>query len=261
MIAASGSFLTGMNNYLVKLGPDNLGVDGNSIEWHNAASFPASMSRIRLQDMARLLADGLALQLARKRDRPVCLVNIAGGPAADSWNAVIHLHRLDSASLKGRRIVIAVFDIDHHGPTFGSRALAALCAPSCPLSRLEINFRFIEYEWAEADRLLHALEGVCAEDAICAISSEGGLFEHGSDHEITANLKKLHIGTASDAILVGSVTRDGEPVRSFQRASRVATRPRTIEAFGRLAERAGWIVERVIEQPFSYNVSRVKAQL
>ena len=90
------------------------------------------------------------------------------------------------------------------------------------------------------------LEDLHATDAARVISSEGGLFEYGSDAEIVVNLEKLHVGTAPDASIVGSVTRDGEPVRSSQTASRVAIRPRAIEAFRYLAKHAGWTVERVI---------------
>ena len=41
-------------------------------------------------------------------------------------------------------------------------------------------------------------------------------------------------------------------------ANRVSTRPRTIEAFQALAEQSGWIVQVVMERPFSYHVRLVK---
>ena len=56
LFAASGTFLTGMDTYLLKLGPDNLGAEASPIDRRIAASFPALMARVRLQDMARLLA-------------------------------------------------------------------------------------------------------------------------------------------------------------------------------------------------------------
>ncbi len=65
--------------------------------------------------------------------------------------------------------------------------------------------------------------------------------------------------TARDSIVVGSVTRDGALVRASLIASRVSTRPRTMEAFRALAEQGGWIVQEVIERPFSYHVRLVKA--
>jgi hypothetical protein len=258
LMAASGTFLTGMSTYLLKVGPDNLGTDADPVDRRIAASFPAFVTRLRLQDMARLLADSLSLTFATSRERPLCLINIAGGSAADSWNALIHLHAEHPDVLPGRQIVIAVLDVDDHGPAFGARALDALRSAGAPLSGLEIGFRHIKYDWSEADRLRHVLDDLDAMDTACAISSEGGLFEYGSDQEIITNLRTLHAGTSSATIVVGSVTRDGEPVRSTQMSNRVSTRPRTIEAFRGLAEQGGWIVQDVLERPFSYSVRLAK---
>jgi hypothetical protein len=255
--AASGTFLTGMNTYLLKLGPDNLGVAAEAIDRRIAASFPALMSRLRLQDMAQMLADGLTTALAGAHRR-LCFINIAGGPAADSWNALIHLHARNPDLLPGREIVTAVLDLDEHGPAFGARALEVLRGPGAPLSGLGVGFEHIRYDWSVADRLPRALEALHAADAVCAISSEGGLFEYGSDADIVRNLEELRAGTPRDAIVVGSVTREGEPVRASQTGNGVATRPRTLEAFGCLAERAGWMLHCVIERPFSYNVRLVR---
>lgn len=259
LMAASGSVLAGITTYLLKLGPDNLGPDAHPIDRRIAGSFPALTARIRLQDMARLLADGQASCLAVKPHRPVRLINIAGGPGADSWNALIHLQHEHSSLLTRREIVIAVLDVDEEGPAFGARALNALRAPGAPLDGLEIGFRHIRYDWVEAGQLREALDDLQATRAACSVSSEGGLFEYGSDMEIVANLETLHAGTAADASVVGSVTRDGEAVRSSQTAHGVAGRPRTIEAFGHLAERAGWTLKRVIERPFSHHVHLVKS--
>lgn len=103
------------------------------------------------------------------------------------------------------------------------------------------------------------LDGLRARDVLCGVSSEGGLFEYGADEEIVANLEVLYAGTAADAVVVGSVTRDGGPVRASLGASRIQTRPRTMEAFSALAEKGGWVVQEVIERPFSQNVRLVKA--
>lgn len=152
----------------------------------------------------------------------------------------------------------AVLDLDDDGPAFGVRALDALRAPGASLSGVDIDFRHLTYDWSQTGRLREALDDLRASDAGCAISSEGGLFEYGSDAEILSNLETLHAGTAPDAIAVGSVTRDGEPVRAAQTTNRVSTHPRTLEAFERLAAQAGWIVHRVIQRPFTYNVRLVK---
>ena len=258
IVAAAGTFLTGMSTYLLKLGPDNLGTDANPLDLRIAASFPALMARVRLQDMARLLADGLSLIAAAIPRRPLCLVNIGGGAAADSWNALIRLHAEHPGLLLGREIAVAVLDCDGHGPAFGARALDTLCAPGAPLSGLDARLRHFAYEWSRVDRLGEALDDLQAHHAACAISSEGALFEYGSDIDIVANLQALRATTAPDAFVVGSVTRDGGPVRSLQTTDRVATRPRTLDAFRSLAEQAGWTVQDVIERPFTFNVRLAK---
>ena len=258
LMAASGTFLAGMSTYLIKLGPDNLGVEMTPVDRSIAASFPAFTSRLRLQDMARLLADGLLRTGADDR-RPVCLVNIGGGPGSDSWNALIYLHAEHPDLLLRRKILIAVLDLDHHGPAFGGRAVEALQAPDAPLNGLAIGFRHVTYNWSEAGQLREVLDDLHARDGACAVSSEGGLFEYGSDTEIVSNLTTLHAGTASDAIVVGSVTREGEAVRASHTATRIPARPRTIEAFGSLVGQAGWLVQHAIARPFSYHVRMAKA--
>jgi hypothetical protein len=259
LMAATGTFLDGMSTYLLKLGPENLGKSATPIDQRIAASFPVFAGRLRLQDVARLLADGLASSAASGHRRPLCLVNIGGGPASDSWNALIHLRAEQPDFVADCEIVIAVMDIDPRGPAFGVRAVDALCAPGGRLSGLNIGFRHFIYEWSDTNRLREVLAELRACDAACGISSEGGLFEYGSDEEIVANLTALHGGTARDTVVVGSVTREGGPVRASLVASRFLTRPRTIEAFRGLAEQAGWTVQEVRERPFSYNVRLGKA--
>ena len=259
LAAASGTFLAGIGTYLLKLAPTNLGDGFGEIDRRIAASFPAFATRVRLQDMANLLADGLAILLAANVARPLCLINIAGGTASDSWNALLQLRAEQTDALAGRAIAITVLDPDDRGPRFGALAVAALAASEGPLSGIAVGFRHVPYDWSQADRLGTLLARLGARSAACAISSEGGLFEYGSDAEITANLAQLHSGTPSDAFVVGSVTRDGAPARASQAASGVPTRPRTLDAFRSLASQSGWIVERVLERPFSFHVRLVKA--
>lgn len=253
LAAASGSYLSGMSTYLIKLGPENLWAGAHDIDHRIAASFPALTSRIRLQDMAQMQADVLEEQIGAKRGRPLCMVNIAGGTAADSWNALLWLRSRSPKCLDGRSIRIAVLDRDEGGPAFGARAVKTLQKPGAPLHGLNIEFQAIRYDWSDPQRLGVLLKGLEAENAACVISSEGGLFEYGSDEEIVANLTALGAGTPRDAVFVGSVTRDCEAVRANGQI--VASRPRTLEAFCVLVESGGWKLKQLIERPFSYHVS------
>jgi hypothetical protein len=258
LMSATETYLDGMSTYLLKLGPENLGKGATPIDQRIAASFPAFTTRLRLQDMSRLLAEGLAGSMAVESTRPLCLLSIAGGPASDSWNALIQLRVEHRGLLGGRKIAIAVLDRDEKGPAFGMRAVEALCAPAAPLGGLRIGFTHFYYDWSDVSRLREALETTQSGEAICGISSEGGLFEYGSDDEIVSNLRALHGGTAGDAVVIGSVTRDGGPVRASVATNRFLTRPRTMEGFRRLAEAGGWKTQAAVERPFSFNLRLVK---
>lgn len=252
LAAASGSYLAGLSTYLMKLGPDSQWANAQEVDRRIAGSFPALASRIRLQDMAQMLADGLQQTIGAIPGRLVCMVNIAGGTAVDSWNALICLLAKSQQSLSERAVRIAVLDLDERGPAFGGRAMQKLQEPGAPLHGLNIEFDPISYDWSKPNRLTVLLQKLGAKDAVCAISSEGGLFEYGSDDEIIKNLEALHAGTARDAFVVGSVTRECEAVRATGRI--VATRPRTVESFQALVGAGGWRLSDVVERPFSYHV-------
>src|ERR1043166_4978090 len=87
VMAASGTYLAGLPTYVFKLGPEHLASCDSPLDRRLAASFPALTMRIRLQDMVNLLAGGLGAAMSRDASRPLLLMNIAGGAAADSWNA------------------------------------------------------------------------------------------------------------------------------------------------------------------------------
>ena len=93
-----------------------------------------------------------------------------------------------------------------------------------------------------------------ARGAIAICSSEGGMFEYGSDEEIEANLSALR-GPANVVGVVGSVTRADEPIQRLRESSSAATRPRGLAVFRELARKAGWTIARVIERPFSDQVA------
>lgn len=249
-----------MGTYLLKLGPTNLWSDADPVDQQLADSFPALSTRVRLQDTARLLADGLIPSLANRLDRALRFVNIGGGPAADSFNALIILRKERPELLERRSITIAVFDLDDRGPAFGARAIEALRRTDGPLDGLRISFSHIPYDWSRVQRLAAALTGDSViGNEMTAVSSEGGLFEYGTDEQIVANLDVLDLCTVHDAIVVGSVTRPSTAAEVLRAAGHHPLRPRTIESFATVAGEAGWRVDRVIARPLAYHVRMVKA--
>jgi hypothetical protein len=248
---ADGSFLSGLNTYLLKLGPDNLEALGsNPIDRRIAASLPVLSVRLRLEDISHLLADTLAPVLQAEPGRTLYLLNIGGGPSADSLNALILLQRLHPQSLEARRIVIWILDPDSRGAAFGARALSALLKADAPLAGLDVSLRHDPYDWSRVDGLAEPLEEIARQEAFAAASSEGGLFEYGSDKDIVNNLLALR----EVMFVVGSVTRNDAPFRHVQAVSNAALVPRGLERFRSLAAEADFTVERVIERPFSDQV-------
>jgi hypothetical protein len=266
MVESAGTYTTGMMTYLNKLGPDNLG-DGYAgpVDRQWAASLTPVTFRWRMRDVVRSLADGLVPALAARPGAPVHLLNIAGGPAPDSLNALIWVRKEHPELLAGRTIQVDVLDLDREGPHFGARALDALLADGAPLHGLGVTFEFVEYDWADTTLLRRWVEA--CRDAGCVVSAgstEGGLFEYAADEDIVANLRVLRAGVPDDFVMVGPVVRDPDTSDPRLRAmdqvpGRPAIRFMGLAHFGRLARDAGWAVARTLDGPMHQVVTLRKA--
>ena len=240
VMSSENGYLDSISTYLFKLGPDNLPPGFDSPTDRKVAAAPhVTMVRLRMQQMARLLAEALRAPLARAPGAPLQFVNIAGGPALDSINALIILARAH-ATLIQRPIAIHVFDAQQDGPTFGARALLALSAPHGPLHGLEIQFQHHVYDWNDTAPFARQLAGVGACGAIIAASSEGGLFEYGTDDAVVANLTAL--ARAGVPIVSGSITSSSELRKRMIAQARFRLFPRGLEGFAPLAERSGYAI-------------------
>jgi hypothetical protein len=264
IVESAGTFTTGMMTYLNKLSPDNLGEGyAGPLDKQWAASLTPLTFRWRMKDVARLLADDLGAALAARPGRPLHLVNIAGGPAADSLNALILVQKEHPERLAGRAVSIHVLDIDPDGPSFGARCLAALQAPGAPLHGVTASLSYCAYDWNEPATLRNLLCGF-EKDALVMASSEGGLFEYAADEVIVANLEALRAGTPPDAAVVGPVVRDAATLdprlKNTELApNRPAVRYIGLAAFAGLAARAGWSIERSLDGPMHQVVNLRKA--
>jgi hypothetical protein len=208
--------------------------------------------------MARLIADGLTPALITRQDQPLCLFNIAGGPAVDSLNALILIRKEHPEWLDGRQILIYVLDIDKSGPSFGSRALDALLAKGAPLQDLVINFEHIEYDWSDVSKFRKLIDQVGAKEAVSCISSEGGLFEYGSDEAIITNLQAMQEGTPDDCFIVGSLLKDNTFIRAVGEWNRIPNHYFSLDAFETLIHSAGWSIDRALDETPLYYVVRLK---
>jgi hypothetical protein len=138
---------------------------------------------------------------------------------------------------------------------FGQRALEALRADGGPLRHVDATLAYHRYDWTESRALASLAGGWDLEHAIVAGSSEGGLFEYGGDDTVMANLEALHRVVPAEAFVVGSVTRDG-PLTRAVRASGLpqTTHPRSLETFTALVERAGWTLDRMVDNLMTFDV-------
>ena len=256
IFSGDATFLDGITTYVMKLGADNLPSPyDHPMDRRVARSAHLKLLRLRTQQVAHLLADGLTADLAKAPGAPLALVNIAGGPAIDSMNALILL-RQRGVDLT-RPIVIHVLDQDDAGPFFGNNALAALTQDGAPLAGLDVTFHHRHYDWNVPFALDALLRELAESGTIVAASSEGGLFEYGSDEAIVANLEALRAGHVR--AVAGSVTSDDERRRRMMTASRFKLHPRGLKGFAPLATRAGWRIARAESAQLSEQVLLVPA--
>ena len=88
------SFLAGLTTYIMKLTAETLPPPFDSdIDRRLVNSPQLTAMRLRLQQVVKLLADGLEPLLAANAAAPLLLINIGGGPAVDSLDALILLRR------------------------------------------------------------------------------------------------------------------------------------------------------------------------
>ena len=247
--SSEGTFLSGMNTYLLKLSSAHLASSFATKADHRLVKGAALMDvRLRLQIMADLLADKLCQELNQSAPVtvPIFLLNIAGGPAMDSLNALILAQRRSAPALSSHPIQIAVLDAHDEAPQFGRNALAALQLPDGPLSGLKISFAHRHYDWTHPESLREIFAHV-PDNAISLGSSEGGLFHYASDDVIRANLETLRDCTGRVFSFAGSLSPDTPANRASQSFSGAAIRFFKPEIFEALVRDTGWRIDRQVE--------------
>ncbi len=236
---------SGMACYAAKLGPQR----GWSrlFLWMRPVSgvLLVESMRLRAHALPRLLAAGMVPALASRPDAPLHLVNIAGGAASDSLNALVLLARDRPYLLAGRTVRVHVLDVDAVAPRFAARCLEALCAPGAPLHPVDARLEHVPYDWNEPSALARRLEAWRADDPVMAGSSEGGLLDYGSDEAVLENLRVLRAGVSPRFVLACSTWRDDPLTEAMQsaRACDHALRRRGREAIRALADQAEWSVQ------------------
>jgi len=247
-LEAAGGYVSGMASYYQKLGPELLGHGYARRLDYKLANFigPVCM-RLRLATMAQTLARCLQATI-HSHAGPIFLINVGGGPAADSINALILTRRDHPDLLSDRQIKIRVLDADTAGPEFGRRCLATLSASGAPLHGLDLDYQHFQYSWSDPRPFKSWLREWQADKCGVVISSEGGLFEYGSNDEIKGIMQALNEAASDDCLMVGSVYRDGNLNHEIKKLGKLTIQPRSEESFAELMESTGWTVDFVEDQ-------------
>jgi hypothetical protein len=234
-------FLDSISTYVMKLGAGNLVPPYDSPVDRKVASSPhVILVRLRMQQVAHLMADALAGDLAgADAAAPLTLINIGGGPALDSINALIVLRKARPALLN-RPIAIEVLDANADGAFFGANALAALKAEHGPLAGLDVVMRHHDYDWDQPAMLKSLAGKLAAAGAVIGGSSEGALFEYGSDQAIVENFTALHANGAGARFVAGSVTSAHQTRRRMINRTLFKLKPRGLEGIAPLVAQGGF---------------------
>ena len=205
------TFATGISTLMMKLGPHLIG-KGKKRFWDRQVNkgFGALVIRMRVRDISKCQAEAIIPLLKKSNEKDICFINIAGGAASDSINALFIIQKEAPELLMNRKIEINVLDIDAFGPAFADRCIAALQEPGGKFHDLNISFRRIYYDWNDTAKLEELLSD--RKDWLQICSSEGGLFEYCSDEVIGQNLDSLYKHSSEDIIVAGSLLHDIDTV-------------------------------------------------
>jgi hypothetical protein len=254
-------FMSGMSTYVYKLGPNLIG-GGPDREFDRSACMDIGgvAMRMRIRDLCRLQADAVIPQLQSSPQEGLCFINIAGGAASDSINALILILKENPTLLRSRKIEINVLDIDADGPHFALGCIEALKTSGHHFHGLDIAFHHIPYDWQDADGLIPLLSN--KQDCIVMCSSEGGLFEYGVDQDIIRNLNVLYDHSPSATRIAGTIVHEPSKVHptvpALAKASNAALRFLGVSGLMGLLKKTGWRLDRVQEENPIYAVFTLK---
>jgi hypothetical protein len=204
-------YLSGLSTMMMKLGPGLIGKGSNKLlDRLGSRAIGAVMTRMRTRDTSVFLANSIKSSLKAFPGKDLCLINIGGGTATDSFNALILVSTSEPELLSGIKTELYILDVDDYGPYFACQCAEALTSAKGILSGLDLTCRHIAYDWKNAEPLRETITG--REDRIILFSSEGGLFEYGSETDIRENLNIINDVLPTGTEFIASVVKDPETV-------------------------------------------------
>lgn len=255
------SYLSGMRTLLYKLGPElSRGIKLSFRDKWAVRQTSFMGLRIRLRDLSRMQSKILLSQLKQFPERGLCFFSIAGGSAADSINTLILIQESDPGLLEGRKIEINILDIDISGPNYAKRCIDVLKQPGERFYGIDITLNPIYYDWSQSEALLKISTEHSGWIQLC--SSEGGLFEYGSDEEIISNLNYYFKNSPTDARVTGSLIFDRVHINpgylSFTEFVGVHIRYLGLEGLQQILSHTSWVLEEYHEIDTIYMLFSLK---
>jgi hypothetical protein len=101
LLQNESSFASGISTLMMKLGPNLIG-KGKKRFWDRQVTkgFGSLVIRMRIRDISKCQADALIPLLQKSQEKNVCFINIAGGAASDSINALFIIQHKNPELLK-----------------------------------------------------------------------------------------------------------------------------------------------------------------
>jgi hypothetical protein len=240
-----GNSLSGLKTLVCKLGPELIeGCRVPVLQRWLAGQFSSRAMRVRMVRTCAMQSEYLRERLEEDPSKDVLFANVGGGPSTDSINVLLTLRRRHRGLLDGRKIHIAILDMDALGPEYAVKALDALKRADDGLRGVDASARRVEYDWSNAEGLARLLGEY--RDRITIFSSEGGLFEYGSVEDISKNLRALRELAGGSAAVFGSAVKSRDQVNKGYAASAdisgIGIKFRGLEEIRGSLEAEGWKV-------------------
>lgn len=248
----SGSdYVSGLSTMMMKLGPGLIGKGrGKFLDRVGSGASGAVMLRMRTRDLSEFLASSIKNSLKLHPGKDLCLINIGGGTATDSLNALILIQKSEPELLSGLKIELNILDIDNYGPNFAIRCTEELISGRGVLKGIDLSCRHINYNWKDVSGLEALMMSRKGWITLC--SSEGGLFEYADEEDIMNNLRVIISNSVNRPALSGSLIKDQlsvDPIFS-ETLDMTALKPKQfgIEGLKRMADRTGWKISNISDK-------------
>ena len=247
-MSTGNRYVSGLSTMMMKLGPGLIG-KGRKKMFDRLASgtIGAIMLRMRVRDISMSLADSIMVSLKNKEEKDLCLINIGGGTASDSLNALIILKASYPEILNDKKIELNILDIDDYGPYFASESAKALTSDGGVLNGIDLVCRYFSYDWRDTAQLRILMNERTG--WVRVYSSEGGLFEYGEERHIVNNLSTIREYSEKGTLITGSILKDAGTIDPIMKETLSMTSIKPFlygpEVLGKLANESGWNIKSI----------------